>query len=339
MSRRIVRCGLLVVVAMNCMAMMSTGGCPGGMSAPGDMSGDMNDGGTPGNTGQSAGIYVTNFGGQSMTVYSLDAMGDAAPIRTISGPNTELNGPIGIARDSQRRIYVANRSGGQVTVYAPGANGDAAPVSKLTDANMGSPEGIAIANTDEVFVTNAPTLGGLGGIAGLFHFPANATASDFNISGPNTGITVPVGVALDELRNIFVANAFGGTIDHFAPGQSGNQFPVRSFSPGGNTQSIAYGNASVLLGAGSIGINTYPSTASGNTMATGNIGNVGFTGLIHFDTDVTPPVIYVTDFFGNKVHIIQTVGVAPFLSVGSIRTIEGPSTGLQSPLGVLVVKT
>jgi hypothetical protein len=94
-----------------------------------------------------------------------------------------------------------------------------------------------------------------------------------------------------------------------------------------------------LLGNGSSGINEYMSTASGNTAASGNIGGVGYTGGIFFDTDVTPPVIYVADFFGNKIHIIQTVGVAPFLSVGSVRTIEGPLTELASPYGVVVVKS
>ncbi len=285
-----------------------------------------------------SGIYVTNYGGDSVTIYALDASGDAAPKRTISGASTGLDDPLGIARDTQRRVYVANRSGCTVTVYEAGAGGDVAPVHTLTDPDMGSPEGLAIGIDDGVFVSNCPTLGGCGGKAGVFHFSANATMSDYAITGPNTGITVPVGVALDEARDLFVANAFGGNVSLFAPGQSGDQFPVRSFNPGGNTQSIAYGSAAILLGNGGSGINEYHSTASGNTMAVGNIGGIGYTGGIYFDTDVTPPVIYVADFFGNAVHIIQTVGVPPFLSIDTITTIQGPSTGLSSPYGVLVVK-
>jgi hypothetical protein len=307
------------------LGMAGSNGCPPNMGNPGDSGGDRR------------GIYVTNYGGNSVTVYSLDAEGDVAPMRTISGPATEISGPLGIAKNTQGKLFVANREGGAVTVYSLTADGDVAPAMKLTDAEMGSPEGLVIAITDEVFVGNCPTLGGQGGVAGVFHFPNNATSPDYKIAGPNTSITVPVSLALDEARDLFVANAFDGQVSLFAPGQSGDQFPVRSFRPGGNTQSIAYGSASVLLGAGST-INLYHSTASGDTAWVGQIPNVGYTGDIYFDTDVTPPVIYVADFFGNAIHIIQTVGTPPFLSVNSVKTIQGPATGMSGPYGVLVVK-
>lgn len=290
------------------------------------------------NQGDRKGIYVSNYGGDSITVFALDATGDAAPLRTIKGTATGINDPLGIARDSEGRLYVCNRSGGTVTVYPLTGSGDIAPSRVLADADMGSPEGIVIANTDEVFVSNCPTLGGLGGTAGVFHFGNDATSPDYKIAGANTGLDVPVGVTLDEARNLWVANAFGGTVSLFGPGQSGDQFPTQSFNPGGNTQSIAYGNASILLGMPG-GINTYHSTASGDTAWVGQINDpISYTGGIYFDTDVTPPVIYVADFFGNAVHVIQTVGVAPFLSVQSVTTITGPSTGLSAPYGIVVVK-
>lgn len=314
-------------------------GCPANLSGnlTGNTQGDQQNNDT-GTQADRSGIYVTNFSGNSVTIYALDASGDATPKRTISGSSTGLLGPLGIARDTQRRVYVANRSGGKVTVYEPGAGGDATPVLNLTDPDMGSPEGLAIDTSDGVYVGNCPTLGGLGGITGVFHFTSNATTSDYKIAGANTGITVPVSLALDEARDLYVANAFGGTVGLFGPGQTGDQLPVQSFSPGGNTQSIAYGNAAVLLGTGGSGINQYPKTASGNAAASGNIGGIGYTGGIFFDTDVTPPVIYVADFSGNAIHIIQTVGVAPFLTAGTTTTIQGPSTGLENPYGVLVIK-
>jgi hypothetical protein len=327
---------LLVLVASPLMLGMG-GECPANVNNTLPTGGDQQPGTS--DPTKRTGIYVTNFGDKSVTVYALDASGDAAPVRTIKGANTGLNGCLGIARDTQRRVYVANRTIGTVTVFAPGANGDIAPELVLTNADMGSPEGISIDTSDGVFVSNCPTLGGLGGVAGVFHFNANSATSDFSISGANTGITVPVGLVHDEARNLFVANAFGGNVSLFAPGQSGNQFPVRSFNPGGNTQSIAYGSPAILLGNGNAGINQYHSTASGNTAFVGTLPNVGYTGGIYFDTDVTPPVVYVADFSGNAVHILQTVGVPPFLSITSKTTIQGPATGLKSPYGVLVIKS
>ncbi|MEK6642772.1 MAG: hypothetical protein AABZ08_02595 [Planctomycetota bacterium] len=321
----------LVVLAlpffMGMTGMTGMSGCP--TTPTGDTGSDQGD---------RKGIYVSNFGGKSITVYSLDASGDAAPIRTISGEATGIGGPLGIARDSEGKLYVCNRSAGTVTVYPLTGNGNITPTRILADADMGSPEGIVIANTDEVFVSNCPTLGGLGGTAGVFHFGNDATAPDYKIAGANTGITVPVGLALDEARDLFVANAFGGTVALFAPGQTGDQFPTRSFNPGGNTQSIAYGSASILLGMPS-GINTYHSAASGDTAWVGQINDpISYTGGIYFDTDVTPPVIYVADFGSNSVHVIQTVGVPPFLSIQSVTTINGPNTKLESPYGIVVVK-
>ncbi len=330
---------LPVMMGMQCPADLTTN-MPGDNSTS-DSSGDQNQDQVPtGTSADYAGIYVTNYGGNSVTVYSLDADGDAAPKRTISGAKTGIKGPLGIARDTLRQIYVANRSGCNVTVFGAGAGGDVAPVTTLTDADMGSPEGLAIGIDDGVFVSNCPTLGGCGGVAGVFHFTKNTSTSDYRIAGTNTGLTVPVGLALDEARNLFVANAFGGPVNLFGPGQSGDQFPVQSFSPGGNTQSIAYNSATVLLGAGGTGVTEYHSNSTGNTAWLGFLKPAGFsyTGGIFFDTDVTPPIVYAVDFSGNAIYVIQTVGVPPFLSVGTVKVIKGPSTGLMSPYGIVVIK-
>ncbi|HUN81321.1 MAG TPA: hypothetical protein VMV81_07395 [Phycisphaerae bacterium] len=288
--------------------------------------------GTSGNS-QRRGIYVTNYGNNSVTVYSLDATGDTAPIRTIIGPTTGLSGPIGIDKDTQSHIYVANRSGGTVGVFDVLANGDTAPARVLTDANMTGPEGIVIAPGDDVFVSDANG-------NGVFHFPNNATASDFNISGSNTQMGFADGVALDSTRNLYVANAFGGIVGVFAPGTVGNQLPIRSFNPGGNTQGIAVGNNAVLISTGTGGIDQYPETATGNPTPSGNLlpSGLSYSGGMFFDTSVTPPILYVVDYSGNAVFIIQTAGLAPFLTVDSFKVIQGGTTGIDSPVGITVVK-
>src|SRR5262245_30449107 len=68
----------------------------------------------------------------SITVYNLTARGDTAPIRNITGPNTQLNWPAGLFVDSERsELYVANDGGASVLVFSTKADGNAAPIRVL----------------------------------------------------------------------------------------------------------------------------------------------------------------------------------------------------------------
>jgi DNA-binding beta-propeller fold protein YncE len=68
----------------------------------------------------------------SITVYPKDAKGDAAPLRTIAGPKTQMDWPTGIAVDPERNeIYVANDGGNSILVFDAAAGGDAAPIRVL----------------------------------------------------------------------------------------------------------------------------------------------------------------------------------------------------------------
>ena len=49
------------------------------------------------------------------------------PLVTISGSNTGLSYPEGIALDSSNNIYVADNSANSVFVYPAGSNGNVAP--------------------------------------------------------------------------------------------------------------------------------------------------------------------------------------------------------------------
>lgn len=65
----------------------------------------------------------------SITVYSLKAKGDTAPLRVIQGPNTQMNWPAHLAFDVERQeLYVANDMGDSIIVFAASANGDVAPI-------------------------------------------------------------------------------------------------------------------------------------------------------------------------------------------------------------------
>lgn len=294
------------------------------------------------------GIYVTNQN-NSVTVFALDATGNAAPVRMLAGANTMLSLPIGIGVDHQGNLYVANRTGGTVNVYTASANGNVAPTRTITSPGMGSPQALTLGAGDDLYVATCPNCGsGNGGNTGLFHFSVNATAADYTLSGSNTGFTVPANVELDKDKNVYVANAFGGNVAVFPPGNSGNTMPIRSFTPNVsvNVQAMSLGANSganaIALAVPSHGIELYDTTASGpsnpaSTLAPSADFPLSYPAGVYFDNSVTPPVVYVNDYGASAIYVIQTAGIAPYLTVASVKTIHGPATGLAAPLGIIVV--
>ena len=87
-------------------------------------------------------IYVTNAGNNCICIFATDADQNAAPLRTIGGPNarnTSLNRPTGIAVDNFGQIYVGN--GNSLLVFAGGTNAadaDPFPTQRIdaTPANL-----------------------------------------------------------------------------------------------------------------------------------------------------------------------------------------------------------
>lgn len=296
-----------------------------------------------------AGIYVTNAN-HSVTVFALDASGNAAPLRVLSGANTGLSLPIGMVTDKQGNLYVANRLGSKVTVYPSTANGDVAPTRSITATGMGSPQGLAIGITDDLYVSTCPNCGsGAGGNTGVWHFNSGSSVSDNQIAGANTGMTVPSNIALDSSRNLIVSNSFGGNVSVFAPGASGNTLPIRSFtSPAGaNVQGMALGpnsgNNAIALAVPGRGVELYTSTAGSGalpavTLAPSATLPINYPGGVFFDNSVSPPIVYLVDYGSSAVYVIQTAGITPNLTVASVKTITGAATKLSSPLGVTVVR-
>jgi DNA-binding beta-propeller fold protein YncE len=92
----------------------------------------------------------------SVSVYDGDANGDAAPLRTIQGPTSQLDWPMGVAVDEvNNEIIVANNGDNSVLIFARPARGDARPRRVIRGPLTGikGPMGIAIAK-DEIWVAN-----------------------------------------------------------------------------------------------------------------------------------------------------------------------------------------
>jgi DNA-binding beta-propeller fold protein YncE len=94
----------------------------------------------------------------SINVYPLDAGGDAAPLRIIQGPKTQLDWPGGIVLDPDTgNLWVANDVGGDVLMFKGTDEGDVAPTQIIQGPKTGlnHPAGIAFdAKNREVWVSN-----------------------------------------------------------------------------------------------------------------------------------------------------------------------------------------
>jgi len=284
-------------------------------------------------------IYVSNFNSDSVSVFEANAHGNAAPVRRIAGPRTRLRGPIGIAVDAERNLYVANRGGTGVTVYPPDADGDVAPWRVLSSAGMQAAEALAVGPTGAAFVSSWPSDDGSRGAA-IYHFGNATEQSDYAIAGSRTGLTYPVGLAIDEQDALLVANAFGGVVSAFAAGATGNALPLRSFTAATcSTQGIAYGARMLLLSdgcvwlySGGVAAGATPSAVFARSALLPWRRPAG----VAIDVGVAPPLVCVTDFAASAVYLIRTAGVAPQLRVESVSSIDGPATRLDGPIGVLV---
>ena len=101
-------------------------------------------------------LYVTNIDDYSITVYEAESSGNAAPVRTIKGPNTGLATPTMIVRDVLGQLYVSNYTGQSLTVYAAGATGNAAPSRTIGGPNTGidKPYGLTRDAAGRIYVAN-----------------------------------------------------------------------------------------------------------------------------------------------------------------------------------------
>ena len=132
------------------------------------------------------------------------AIGNAAPLRIISGPATGLANPAGLAVDTvNNEILVANIS--SITVYSLTASGNVAPLRTISgvDTELAQPIGLAVDTVNnEVLVANDQLHHGLQPDRGRQRRPAAGPSAE-----RQTGLLNPAGLAVDTVNNeILVAN-------------------------------------------------------------------------------------------------------------------------------------
>jgi hypothetical protein len=186
-------------------------------------------------------VYSSNFTNSSITEYAPGASGNASPIRTIQGANTDLDKPDDMALTPSGVLYVGNSYVSSVVEFAPNASGNATPVrviggplTGLTGTNPGDIDGVGVDSTGNVYVDNFEGTIYTNSIQ-VFAPTANGNvAPNRRISGPMTGLIAPDDVHLGLGGQLYVTNGESGSFEEFAATASGNAAPQRMIA-GSNT--------------------------------------------------------------------------------------------------------
>ena len=146
-------------------------------------------------------LFVLN-NANSVTVYTRNASGNTAPLRTLSGAATGFNGPAGLAVDlTSNELFVANNgTPPSVTVYSRTASGNTAPLRTLSGATTGlsNPAGLAVDLTNnELVVANF----GNNSVTVYSRSVSGNTAPLRTLSGAATGLSGPDSVAVAVTAN------------------------------------------------------------------------------------------------------------------------------------------
>lgn len=187
-------------------------------------------------------LYVSNhvacppfpcaIGSGSITTYSAAASGNAPPLTFLSGPNTNLDLPIGIAVNPQGQMFVTNERPVQdrpfaltrVTRYAAGSTGDTAPLSQFYVFPFGGAGSIAIDNQGEILLAFETDRH----VTSILVYPPD-TNQEFatpvrSIAGPKVSTLF----AIDKSGNFYFAE--GTHVEEFPPNFNGSGSPIGVFA-------------------------------------------------------------------------------------------------------------
>lgn len=167
--------------------------------------------------------------------FAAGTSGNVAPIRDISGSNTQLANANAVAVDSSGDIYAANYLANSIVAFASDANGNVNPIRVIEGSNtlLDGPEGVA--------VDNHGLWAGSANEHFLERFGPNANgnvAPIAVISGNRTGLGDVDGIAVDSRGAVYASNPGNRRILGFEPRAHGNIRPIARIA-GSNTQLVS----------------------------------------------------------------------------------------------------
>ena len=165
-------------------------------------------------------IFVANYATNSVLVYARTASGNTAPLRTLKGPATGLNGPGSLAVDpvNSELLVVNYSSDSSVTVYARTASGDTAPLRTLkgpaTGLNRPSNLFVDTVNNELVVANFGAPLAPVPDISSITVYARTADGNRLPLRTlKRPELVGPLGLAVDTVNNeLLVAKNLHATI-------------------------------------------------------------------------------------------------------------------------------
>jgi len=283
-------------------------------------------------------IYVTS--GNSVLLYGANGQGGFQLNGTISGGNTGINSPSGLAVDTQSHLYVSSYYENTVSVFPTTSLGNVSPSTILTGSStkLSSPIGIAIDGNGVLYAANNNN----GTVTEYQTSELNVFTGDVNLA-PSREITsshttadpkdfdVPRGIAVDGNSDMYISSYIENWVNAYCAGASGTPTPL-------STLPSWFSDIIVI----SLDPEDLPDDTAGWGGAIAGIVDVAVT-AIGGSTDLEGQptgiavgpngFVYVANQLQNSVSVF-TIGSdgAPNL----IAVIEGAQTGLNEPAGVAV---
>jgi SMP-30/Gluconolactonase/LRE-like region len=178
----------------------------------------------------SGNLYVANrplSGNGAIVVYPGFTGGNVSPLFYLRGNLTQLTDPSMLALDSSGTIYATNTAANSIVGFASNLSVNVYPSVWIAGSATGlsQPNGIAIDPNGNIFVANT----GNNSVTAYVPVATNTTPANeapfVTLSGPNTGLDRPVGLAIDSLGRLWVSNRGNNTIELFVLNAFGNRSP------------------------------------------------------------------------------------------------------------------
>ena len=311
-----------------------------------------------------AAVYVAQASATSppaILVFASDAIGDAAPIRVITGGNTGLISPDGLAVDDlNNELYVSDCYAASIFVFALDADGDIAPLRTITyaDGAFHCVRKVEVDTVnDEIFV---PSFEITSSTISVFQRSANGASTPIRtLSGATTRIDNPIGFAFDSVNQEIVVDSYSGGgpgvpgLLVFPSTASGDVAPSRVVA-GANTLLEGYSNALAFdpdngeiyadaNGGGGRSYVVFPRLANGDVAPTRSVSgpDTGFRLLMGFAYDRVNERVAIVDGDSHfhDPYEVQTLRVFHRIDDGDVPpvvTIGGPHTLIDDPSAIAI---
>jgi hypothetical protein len=280
-------------------------------------------------------LYVADTATNAVDAFSSNGNGNIMPEAVISGADTMLATPNGVAVAHDGTIYVANDGmPNAINVYAPGSSGDAVPIRVITCGGLATPGGISLDGAGDLFVANTSGKS----ISVFGPTDSGCVSGNRTIVGLHTCLFDPQDVHARDDGTAYVASE--GRVLVYRPGAVGDATPIQKIF-GSNTQLRVWVKGVSLDSMSNIYATSDSATRHGRVTVYAPDANGNVAPLWKIDGSAT--TLDVVDKIhldaGDQVFVTNDSAVDVFFPMASgnvapSKIIAGPLTTLVSPAGL-----